>query len=35
VGVWGDASEIKEIINAKATIEHLSDGRQIDIETKN
>ncbi|KAG0632615.1 hypothetical protein HOY80DRAFT_996328 [Tuber brumale] len=23
-----------EIINAKATIEHLSDGRQIDIETK-
>lgn len=27
-------SEINEIINAKATIEHLSDGRQIDIETK-
>jgi hypothetical protein len=27
-------SEINEIINAKATIEHLSDGRQVDIDTK-
>ena len=27
-------SEINEIINAKATIEYLNDGLQIDIETK-
>jgi hypothetical protein len=27
-------SEINEILNAKATIEHLNDGRLIDIETK-
>jgi hypothetical protein len=27
-------SEINEIINAKATIEHLNDGRLLDIETK-
>jgi len=27
-------SEINEIINAKATVEHLEDGLQIDIETK-
>lgn len=28
-------SEIKEIIEAETTIEHLNDGTQIDIETKN
>jgi hypothetical protein len=27
-------SEINEIINSKATLEHLIDGRELDIETK-